>query len=180
MEEGEGAGAGEFLVGHGDILRGKKLFHVFFSRSEGGGGAEIYCLSHGDWPLDKEVDDLPSSAFWPLATLTFLAQFPHQYKTWLAYGHTVPNGADYAPLDSSVGFGGVVLGWGDGPLGGLTAEDGQRIMLYEMIPCYQEEIEYKLKYGMDELHRLLQEHGALGMLDPKRPNLCPDFHEVLD
>ncbi len=142
--------------------------------------AELYLFLPGDWPLDRAGDDLPSSALWPLATLSFLARFPHQYKTWLAYAHTVPNGEDYAPLDPSVGFGGVVLGWGDGPLGGLTAEDGQRVMLYEVIPCYKEEIEYKLKYGMDELHRLLREHGALGMLDPKRPNLCPGFQEVLD
>ena len=142
--------------------------------------AELYLFLPGDWPLDREVADLPASAFWPLASLLFLARFPHRYKTWLAYGHSVPNVEDYAPLDSSVGFGGVVLGWGDGPLGGLTAEDGQRVMLYEVIPCYKEEIEYKLKYGMDELHRLLREHGALGMLDPKRPNLCPGFQEVLD
>ncbi len=142
--------------------------------------AELYLFLPGDWPLDREVADLPASAFWPLATLLFLARFPHRYKTWLSYGHSVPNGEDYAPMDDSVGFGGVVLDWSREELISLTAEGGQQIMLYQVVPCYKEEIEYKLKYGMDELHQRFYDHGALGPLDPKRPNLCQDFREVLD
>ena len=142
--------------------------------------AELYILLPGDWPLGDLGPDTPMSVYWPIGLIKFLARFPHEYKTWLAYGHTVPNGQDYAPFDDSVGFGGVVLNWGDGPLGGFTAKDGQRIMCYGVIPCYKEEIEYKLKYGMDKLYELLREHGAMRILDPQRPNLCPDFKEILD
>ncbi len=139
--------------------------------------AELYIFLPGTWKLDDLHD---GSAYWPIGLLQFLARFPHAYKTWLAYGHTVPNGADYAPFDDSVGFSGVVLNWGDGPLSVVEAKDGQKVMLYGVIPCYKEEIEYKLKYGMDKLYELFKEHHVIGMTDPQRPNLCPDFKEILD
>ena len=92
----------------------------------------------------------------------------------------MPNGPDYAPLDSSVGFGGVVFSGGDGRLGRLDTEDGRCLRLLHLIPAYKEEIEYKLKYGMGELMKLFQEKDVPVILDPKRPNLCADFKEVLD
>lgn len=142
--------------------------------------AELYMLLPGDWPLEDLKPDAPTSVCWPIVLMQFLARFPHAYKTWLAYGHTVPNGPDYAPFADDVGFGGVVLNWGDGPLGALEAKDGQRVLFYGVIPCYKEEIEYKLKYGMGELMKLFQEKDVPIVLDPKRPNLCADFKEVLD
>lgn len=142
--------------------------------------SELYLFLPKEWPLDDLGRDTPMSVYWPIGLLKFLARFPHEYKTWLAYGHTVPNGPDYTPFDPSVGFGGVVLNHGDGPLSSFEAKDGQRVMLYGVLPCYKEEIEYKLKYGMDKLYDLLQEHKVIGMLDPQRPNLCPDFKEILD
>ena len=140
---------------------------------------EVYLCLPGNWPLTPD-EMPPEEAYWPIRMLKFIARFPHQYQTWLGWGHTVPNGPDYAPLDDSVGFGGVVLvGGGDGPLGSITTADGHRINLYNVIPAYKEEIEYKLKYGMEALDKLFDENGVF-ILGPKRPNLCPNFKEVLD
>ena len=112
--------------------------------------AELYFFLPGDWPLSP--DSPPSeAAYWPIRIMKFIARFPHEYKTWLGWGHTIPNGADYAPLDDSVGFGAVVLmGGGDAPLGRLETKDGRRLSLLNLVPAYKEEIEYKLKYGMEE------------------------------
>lgn len=142
--------------------------------------AEVYLFLPGDWPLTP--DSLPpESAYWPIRMLKFFARFPHQYKTWLGWGHSIPNGPDYAPLHDSVGFGATVLvGGGDGPLGSLTAEDGRRINFYNLIPAYKEEIEYKLKFGMEGLDKIFQEKELNMVLDPHRPNFCADFKEVLD
>ncbi len=140
---------------------------------------EVYLCLPGDWPLTPD-EMPPKEAYWPIRTLKFMARFPHQYHTWLGWGHTIPNGPDYAPLDDSVGFGGVVfVGGGDGPLGSITTEDGHRINLYNVIPAYKEEIEFKLKYGMEALDKLFDENSVF-ILEPKRPNLCSDFKEVLD
>ena len=145
--------------------------------------AELFVFLPGDWELGgvgKSGSDVSPAHFWPIQMLKFLARFPHEYQTWLAYGHTIPNGAEYAPLDHSVGFGGVVLRSGGGPLCSMTAKDGRKLNFYQMVPAYKEEIEYKLKYGMEGLEKVFQEHRISPVLDPQRPNLCPDFKEILD
>lgn len=147
--------------------------------------AELYLFLPGSWDLGKEFSlssDMPESSYWPVRMLKFLVRFPHEYETWLGWGHTVPNGPEYTPLCDGVGFGGVVLSWTgeDNRLGGLNAEDGRKINFYSVIPAYKEEIEYKLKYGMEGLDKVFCEKQLPMILDIHRPNLCPDFKEVLD
>ncbi len=145
--------------------------------------SELYLFLPAEWDLGETGGtdrDLPERSYWPIRMLKFLARFPHQYQTWLGWGHTMPNGPDYAPLGDGVGFGGMVLTWSDGELGGFEAEDGRRIRFYSVIPAYKEEIEYKLQYGMEALHQRFCEGKLPMVLDIHRPNLCPDFHEVLD
>ncbi len=145
--------------------------------------AELYMLLPGDWQMGGEgqtLRDVPSQYSWPIGVLKFLARFPHEYQTWLAYGHTVPNGAGYEPFDDSVGFGGVVLSWGDGPLSTMKAKDGKELHFYEVVPAYKEEIEYKLKYGMEALLDKFNGAGMTHILDVRRPNTCADFKEILD
>ena len=141
--------------------------------------AELFLFLPGDWPLSKEGMP-PENAYWPIRIMKFMARFPHEYHTWLGWGHTMPNGPDYAPLDDSVRFGGVVFSGGDGRLGRLDTKDGRRLSLLHVVPAYKEEIEYKLKYGMDALMQLFQEKDVPIILDPNRPNLCADFKEILD
>jgi len=144
---------------------------------------ELYLFLPGDWQVggtDTSPKDLPPQYVWPFTVLRYLARFPHEYQTWLGYGHTIPNGAEYESFDESVGFGGIVLSWGDGPLGTLKTKDGKEVHFYEVIPAYKEEIEYKLKYGMSAF---LEKYNAAGMehiLNIHRPNTCADFKEVLD
>jgi len=140
---------------------------------------ELYILLPEGWPLSPDSMP-PEEAYWPIRMLKFLARFPHQYKTWLGFGHTIPNGPNYTPLDDSVGFGGAVLSWGTGPLGTLKTKDGKEIRFYELIPAYKEEIEYKLKYGMDALLEKFNAAGMNHILDPQRENCCEDFKEILD
>lgn len=145
--------------------------------------AELFMFLPGSWDLGGEgtsAADIHPAHFWPIRMLKFLARFPHEYRTWLGYGHTIPNGPDYAPVDDSVSFGGAVLSGGTGPLCSMTAKDGRKINFYHLVPAYKEEIEYKLKYGMSALEKVFQEKDLPMVLTPRRPNLCPDFKEVLD
>lgn len=142
--------------------------------------AELYMMLPGDWKL-VEGESPTQEVYWPILLMKFLARFPHEYKTWLAGGHTVPNGPDYEPYDPATAMGGTVLvGGGEGTLGHLDAQDGRRINLLCVMPAYKEEIEYKLKYGMEALDKLFQEQEVGPVLDLRRPNLCADFKEVLD
>ena len=62
----------------------------------------------------------------------------------------------------------------------LTTEDGKTICFYMLIPSYKEEIEYKLKYGMEGLSQRFAEGKLPVVLDVHRPNFCEDFKEILD
>ena len=144
--------------------------------------AELYMLLPGDWNLGGEgtnPQDLPYESFWPIRMLKFLARFPHEYQTWLGWGHTIPNGPDYAPICPGLGFGGAVLTQ-PSLIPPLETEDGKKISFYMLVPAYKEEIEYKLKYGMEGLHQRFVENRLPMVLDVHRPNFCADFKEVLD
>ena len=144
--------------------------------------AELYMLLPGDWDLGgvgASTQDLPYERFWPIRMLTFLARFPHEYQTWLGWGHTIPNGPDYTPVCDGLGFGGAVLD-SLSAVPPLTTEEGREISFYLLIPAYKEEIEYKLKYGMEELSRRFAEGKLPVVLNVHRPNLCADFKEILD
>ena len=144
--------------------------------------AELYMLLPGGWDLGGEGTsprDLPCERFWPVQTLKFLARFPHEYKTWLGWGHSIPNGPEYTPVCPGVGFGGTVLSQ-PSLVPPLETEEGKTISFYMVIPAYKEEIEYKLKYGMEGLSQRFVEGKLPMVLDIRRPNLCADFQEVLD
>ena len=142
--------------------------------------AELYMFLPPDWDLSRVLtEELPYERYWPIQMLRFLARFPHQYKTWLGWGHSIPNGPDYTPICEGVGFGGAVLAAPQG-VAPLETEDGRKISFYMLIPAYKEEIEYKLKYGMEGLGQRFTEGELPLVLDARRPNLCPDFHETFD
>ena len=145
--------------------------------------AEVFLFLPRDWDLGKEFQslgsDVPPERFWPIHMLKFLTRFPHEYNTWLGPGHTIPNGPNYSPLGPGVGFGGVALAV-NGALDKVEVKDGRRVNLLFAIPAYQEEIEYKLKYGMNALLERFSQQNMPIVLDIHRPNLCADFTEILD
>ena len=145
--------------------------------------AEVFLFLPGDWDLGRAFQlgaDLPPEHFWPIQMLKFLARFPHAYKTWLGPGHTIPNGLNYEPLGPNAAFGGIVLDQLGKGLERVETEDGRCINLLFAIPAYREEIEYKLKYGMEALQDCFVQGNLPMILDTARPNFCADFTEILD
>ena len=119
--------------------------------------------------------DIPDSQYWPIRLIKYLARFPHEYGTWLGWGHTIPNGPDYEPLCQDTRMGGVVLVQTGGDMGSMKAEDGKEINFYMVVPAYKEEIEYKLEYGMEALDKRFCDGNLPMVLDIRRPNYCEDF-----
>ncbi len=140
--------------------------------------AELFWFLPSSWNPGKPGQagtEMPESEYWPIRLLKFLARFPHTYHTWLAYGHTVPNGPEYAPLCEETKLGGVAITQFTGDMGGFTAADGEKMNLLMPIPAYREEIEFKLQYGMEELDKRFNEGGLPMVIDPQRRNFCEDF-----
>lgn len=145
--------------------------------------SELYMFLPGTWNCGesgKPLSDLEAKYAWIIHYIKYLARFPHEYDTWLGYGHTLPNGPKYAPLCEGTKLGGVVLSQGGGDLECVKTKDGKEINLLLVIPAYQEEIEYKLKYGMSALDKVYRENKLPMILDINRPNYCSDFKERLD
>lgn len=126
------------------------------------------------------ISDLDDKDAWIVHLIKYLAKFPYEYDAYLGYGHTMPNDPQYAPLCDGTTMGGVVFSQGGGDIECINTNDGKRINLLMVIPAYQEEIEYKLKYGMSSLDKIYRENNLPMILDIHRPNYCADFKERLD
>jgi hypothetical protein len=133
----------------------------------------VLCLSR-DWPLGQ-TDIKDERHFWPLRWLWKLARFPHEYRTWLGYGHTVPNGDPPRPFADNT----ELCCWLLAPpaifakgFSEVALASGETLHLYTPIPIYGSELELKLKQGADALLRRLWDAGALAVLNPTRKPVC--------
>lgn len=139
---------------------------------------ELFMFLPKEWNPGREGQlnsDIPDSEYWPIGLIKYLARFPHEYNTWLGWGHTIPNGAGYEPVCADSKMGGVVLVQTGGDMGSMKAEDGNEINFYMVVPAYKEEIEFKLEYGMEALDKWFAEGNLPMILDIHRPNYCEDY-----
>ena len=109
--------------------------------------AELLVSLPADWDIksDKEAD------YWPLRWLKVLARMPITDDTWLGWGHTIPNGEPFA---ENTKFSGVVLenpySFGKDSMS-CKLPNGDTVNFYQMIPLYEEEMNYKIEHGVDEM-----------------------------
>ena len=151
------------------------VYHGHFDSSGQVRYGELYMFLPKEWnpgEAGQINSDIAQEEYWPIGLIKYLARFPHEYSTWLGWGHTIPNGPDYEPLAPDTGMGGVVLVQTGGDMGSMEAKDGRKVNFYMVIPAYREEIEYKLEYGMEALDKRFSE-GNLPMV--LEPNLRADF-----
>lgn len=141
--------------------------------------AELFMFLPGDWKLGKVGENgekMSDEYYWPVRWIKYLARFPHEYKTWLGEGHTLPNSEDYDPLGEGTSMGGFfflpVLELGEAYPGvdTLTCKDGTKINFLWAIPMYREEIEYKLEEGYEAILKLFSQVAFPRVLDPRRKN----------
>lgn len=136
--------------------------------------AELMIRLPHDWPMNRaDLED--ENNFWPIRLLKRLARLPHEYDTWLGFGHTVPNGDPAEPYASNTKLScGLVLSMLNVPEGfhQLRISEDKVINFYGLYPLYPEETEFKLNKGTDELIRRFEKHNISEVVDPKRKNVC--------
>lgn len=135
--------------------------------------AELVLFLPASWPVDsKSFED--DNNFWPVSLIKLLARFPHQYNTWIGYGHTIPNYENYEPYAENTKLSGAILSMLNEDISQFTTKDGTIINIYSVVPLYKEEMEFKLEKGMDALfEKLSQEIDGSGFwIDPSRKNVC--------
>lgn len=136
--------------------------------------AELMIMLPADWKVGEEYFE-DNNNYWPIYFLKMLARFPHQYHTWLGYGHTIPNGMDAEPI-ANTGFGCMLLLppmiTFDDEFLTLETKDGNVINFYTLIPLYKEEMDYKLEHGTEALMDKFDNGGVSELVDIHRENLC--------
>lgn len=135
---------------------------------------ELIMYLPAEWQIGQAYSlgsDLPEEYAWPLSWIRFLARFPHEYKTWFGTGHTIPNGAEYAPLGKGTGLS-AFLFLPTFDVKPLNCENGDIVDFLWAVPMYREEIEYKLENGMNAMFDLFDEHNMPRPIDPNRENYC--------
>ncbi len=126
------------------------------------------------WPLTME-DFKDERNYWPIRLLKVMARLPHEFRTWLGLSHSVPNGDPPGPYAPNTRFCCAVV------VPPLTTTDSfrtlnldgdQTIHFYAVLPLYLEELECKLKEGMNVLIDRFDSHRVTELINPRRKNSC--------
>lgn len=132
--------------------------------------AELVIALPADWKLD--VDSLGDERwYWPIRLLKGLARFPGQCDDWLGFGHTVHNRGPFAEntdLRASILIAPQRID-DDGEI--CVLPNGENVNFYQVIPLYQEELDYKIHHDASELLEKMS-HVSF-VVQPNRPNAIP-------
>ncbi|MEO0468054.1 MAG: suppressor of fused domain protein [Bacteroidota bacterium] len=133
--------------------------------------AEVSICLPPDWPMSQEAFQNEAN-YWPIRMLKVIARFPHEYNTWLGFGHTIPYGnppmafADNTKMNTILLMPTIVFGEAFHQL--TLAE--RSIHFYSLIPLYQEEVEKKMQKGVESLFDGFDQYGVTDILAVNRPN----------
>ena len=129
--------------------------------------AELAIALSADWKLDQEsMKD--EKWYWPIRLLKSLARLPIASDTWLGFGHTMDNQEDFAENTKLCA---AIL---TGPQGTQDGSEvcplpgGEEVNFYQVIPLYEDELDYKLEHDADAL--LNKMRGISFVVNPTRQN----------
>jgi len=137
--------------------------------------AELVLALPPDWPLSKDAFD-DEANYWPIRLLKTLARLPHEFETFLYYGHTVPNGDPPEPYAPSTDFRCALVlppQLTSEEFDTLTLDDGRVVHFYGVYPLYADEMKLKLDKGVEAIVALFEEHGVTELVDVRRPSVAP-------
>lgn len=134
--------------------------------------AELVVSLPADWKLDQASFE-DERWYWPIRGLKFLARLPHEYRTWLGPGHTIPNGDPPKPFEGCAGFCcfmvlPTMLFPEDQRI--VTTPSGDSIALYAVLPLHLPEMSLKLNKGSEALLDELDRADVGEVIDPNRPS----------
>lgn len=120
-------------------------------------------------PPDWEIQNNDERWYWPLRWLKILARLPGEQDTWLGWGHTVPNGEPFA---DNTELNGVMLTmpYFFGNEAAVCAmPDGSAINFYQIMPLYENEMNYKRSSSAEALEELFPDDYDM-VVNVNRPN----------
>ena len=119
-------------------------------------------------PADWDIRSNDEKWYWPVGLLKDLARFPYYQKTWLGYGHDVDFGDAFSEETELCA---VLLDIFDDSIEPLTLENGDQLVIYNVIPIYRSEMEYKNEHDVEALLEKMTEETIHGPLNLKRASV---------
>lgn len=115
--------------------------------------AELLITLPPKWKVTKTTDKW----YWPIDHLKRLARLPIHNDTWIGWGHTMadPNSGPIArntKLNSMILMSPCLF---DENATVCKLPNGDEVNFYQLMPIYQEELDYKFEHGADKLLELL-------------------------
>jgi hypothetical protein len=112
--------------------------------------------------------------YWPVRLIKSIARFPHKHNTWLGRGHTIHGSNPPKPYASNTNLLCALL------LPSPTVPDDffilnldpdARIRFLAVVPIYDDELNFKLQFGVEELLERFEAAELTDVIDPQRPSV---------
>jgi hypothetical protein len=107
-----------------------------------------------------------------ISTLRWVAHFPHDSKSWLGHGHTIPNGNPPTPLWGSTELDTLFflppIVKNDQTLPSELNLGGEPVHFLWVVPLTTAECNFKLTNGFDAMLNLFQQNRHPHVFDPHR------------
>jgi len=100
---------------------------------------------------------------------------PHDFETWLSYGHSIPNGDPPEPFARNTKLCCMLLVLplsADPQFAQLKIREEKVINFCTLMPIYKQEIDFKLRKGTEALEELFDRQGVTDVVDISRPNMA--------
>jgi hypothetical protein len=98
-----------------------------------------------------------------------MARLPIEQNTWLGFGHTVPNGEPFAENTKLSGMAVSYPVQFHNESHVCEMPDGSCVLFYQLIPLYEEEMNFKLQNNAQALFGKMTGE-MMAVLDINRPN----------
>lgn len=130
--------------------------------------AEMLICLPSNWDIQNDDEKW----YWPMRWLKVMARLPITNDTWLGWGHTVPNEKPFATNSelSSIMLINPGLFFMDREQTPCRLPDGDEVRFYQMVPLFEDELNYKQTHDADKLIALLDEDAII--VDTNRSSVC--------
>ena len=134
---------------------------------------ELYIKLPPDWPYPMEELKQDDYA-WVISNLFMLPRSVHNNRTFFWNGQAIDNDEPFATNTVLSGFLVKYPNTIDIPVefNMLKVNPQKAICFYQLIPLYNEEMDFLEKHGLEKLYAKFDEFGVTDIVDLKRPNTC--------